>query len=226
MAHSLKQQHPADHTTAALQVDFALVAVAGLLITLYLTANIMAVKLLSFGGVTFFDAGTLTFPLAFMLGDVLTEVWGYTTARRVIVLAFCCNCILTAFTALGLVLPTPDYAQETAAAYGVIFGYVPRIVAASLTAFLVGEVANAWAMVRLRESTGGRHLWFRAIGSSALGYLLDTSLFVLLAFTGTAPWQDLCSMIGIQYVGKLLLESVFALPFTYLMVHWLGRRHP
>lgn len=203
-----------------------LVVVAGLLITMYLTANVMAVKLLSVGGLTFFDAGTITFPLAYMLGDVLTEVWGFRTARKVILLTFFCNVIMVICTAIGLYLPSPDYGRATADAYAVIFAYVPRIVGASLLGFLCGEMANAWAMVRIKKATNGRHLWLRAIGSSMLGYIFDTVLFVLVAFAGTAPASDLLTMIGFQYAAKLLLEGLGATPFTYLAVAWLRKRHP
>lgn len=94
-----------------------LTVIACLLAAFYLTANIMAVKVISIGGVALFDAGTVTFPFAYMLGDALTEVWGFRTAKKVIFLTFVCNIILVAATALGLVLPAPDYMAETTAAY-------------------------------------------------------------------------------------------------------------
>lgn len=203
-----------------------LVIVVSLLITLYLTANTMAVKLISVSGLTIFDAGTIVFPLSYMLGDVLTEIWGYRIASRVIILAFFCNVLMVMCTFIGVFLPSPDYAQTTADAYAVVFNYVPRIVGASLAGFLCGELANAWAMSRIRRATQGRHLWLRAVASSMLGYIFDTVLFVFVAFAGTAPVGDLLTMIGFQYVAKLFLEGVGALPFTYIAVVWLRRRHP
>ncbi|MDD2967658.1 MAG: queuosine precursor transporter [Desulfovibrionaceae bacterium] len=203
-----------------------LVVIAALLVTMYITANIMAVKLISVGGLTFFDAGTITFPFAYMLGDVLTEVWGYKTARKVIVLTFFCNIILVVSTAIGLYLPSPEYTAETTAAYAQIFSYVPRIVAASLAGFLLGELSNAWVMERIKIATKGRHLWLRAIGSSMVGYIFDTVLFVLIAFAGTAPWQDLLTMMAFQYIAKVLLEGIGATPLTYLVVGWLKKHLP
>ena len=191
---------------------------------MYLIANVMAVKLINVAGVTFFDAGTVTFPLAFMLGDVLTEIWGYKTARKVIILAFICNLLMVGMTTIGVHLPYPDYAADSAEAYARVFSYVPRIVAASLFAFLCGELANAWAMEKIKTATSGRYLWLRAIASSMLGYIFDTVLFVILAFAGTAPAKDLATMIGFQYLAKVLLEGLGATPFTYLAVAWL-RKH-
>jgi queuosine precursor transporter len=202
----------------------SLVVISGLLITLYLTANIMAVKLISVFGVTLFDAGTVTFPLAYMLGDVLTEVWGFRTARKVIWLTFFCNVLLVASTAIGLVLPAADYMGETTKAYSVIFTYVPRIVAASLIAFLGGELLNAWSLVKIKELTKGKHLWMRTIGSSAVGYVFDTVAFVLIAFAGVAPTKDLLTMIIAQYFMKLGLESLAATPLAYALIHWMRRR--
>ena len=169
-----------------------LVAVSGLLIMLYLTANLMAVKVISIGPLALFDAGTITFPIAYMLSDVLAEIWGYRTAKKVIFLTFICNAMLVIFTSIGVVLPYPDYAQPVQDAYATIYTYVPRIVAASLISFLLGQLANARVLVWIKEKQkDGKLLWVRTIASSAVGYVFDTVLFVLIAFTGTTPASDL-----------------------------------
>jgi uncharacterized integral membrane protein (TIGR00697 family) len=201
-----------------------LVVIAALMVTSYLTANIMAVKLVSIWGIAMFDAGTITFPLAYMLGDVLTEVWGFRTAKRVIWLTFCCNVILVAATALGVLLPSPEYLRETADAYAAIFTYVPRIVFASLIAFICGELSNAYFMERIKTWTNGRYLWVRTIGSSTIGYVVDTVLFVLIAFGGTAVLSDLFSMIAAQYVMKLVVEAVCGTPLAYWAIHFLEKK--
>lgn len=201
-----------------------LAIVATLLTVMYLIANIMAVKLVNFNGLTYFDAGTIVFPFAYILGDVLTEVWGFKIAKRVIFISFICNILLVFFTNIGVLLPYPEYAQETADAYAHIFTAVPRIVGASLIAFLCGELSNAWTMERIRIATKGKHLWFRAIASSMIGYIFDTVLFVLLAFSGTAPWQDLSSMIFFQYIAKILLEGLIATPFIYILVKYFSKK--
>lgn len=202
----------------------ALTVVAALLVTMYLTANIMAVKVISIGGLSLFDAGTVTFPAAYMLGDVLTEIWGFKTAKKVIWLTFMCNLVLVLATALGLVLPSPDYMRETTEAYAVIFTYVPRIVAASLIGFLGGELSNAWVMEKVGKLTKGKYMWIRTIGSSAVGYIFDTVLFVIIAFWGTAPAKDLITMITAQYIMKLLIEAIGGTPLAYMAVGYLRRR--
>lgn len=200
-----------------------LLVITALLVMLYLVSNVMAVKIISIGGIALFDAGTVTFPFAYMLGDVLTEVWGFKTARKVIYLTFVCNVLFVIFTAIGVVLPFPDYGAETAAAYATVFTYVPRIVIASLLGFLTGELSNAWVLERIKRLTRGRHMWVRTIGSSAVGYLFDTVLFVLVAFWGTAPTEDLASMIAVQYIAKLLIEGLSGTPLAYALVAAIKR---
>ena len=165
--------------------DTPLVVVTALFVTLYLVSNVMAVKVIGFFGLFYFDAGTITFPFAYMLGDVLTEIWGYRTARKVILITFLCNIIMVVCTQIGVWLPSPDYLDSAAEAYNHIFTYVPRIVIGSLVGFLLGELSNAWFMERIKSFTNGKHLWVRTIGSSVIGYLLDTIPFVLIAFLGT-----------------------------------------
>lgn len=200
------------------RLSVCLLVITALLVMLYLVSNVMAVKIISIGGLALFDAGTITFPFAYMLGDVLTEVWGFKTARKVIYLTFICNVLFVIFTAIGVLLPFPDYGAETAGAYATVFTYVPRIVIASLLGFLTGEISNAWALERIKRLTKGKHMWMRTIGSSAVGYLFDTVLFVLAAFWGTAPTEDLASMIAVQYIAKLLIEGLSGTPLAYALV--------
>lgn len=129
--------------------------VTGLFVTLYLVSNVMAVKIIGIGGLLYFDAGTITFPFAYMLGDVLTEIWGYRISKRVIYLSLICNIILVVCTNIGILLPSPDYPAETETAYNHIFAHVPRIVVASLTGFLLGELSNAYLMERMKRMDQG-----------------------------------------------------------------------
>lgn len=197
----------------------ALMIVTALFVTSYLVSNIMAVKVISLFGLFYFDAGTIVFPFAYMLGDVLTEIWGYRTARKVIWLTFICNIIMVLCTQIGVWLPSPDYLDETANAYNHIFSYVPRIVVASLTGFLLGELSNAWLMEKIRQFTGAKRLWVRTIGSSAVAYLFDSLPFVLIAFLGVVSTHDLLMMIAFQYGAKLLIEAIFGTPLAYAAVH-------
>ena len=201
----------------------ALMIVTALFVTSYLVSNIMAVKVISLFGLFYFDAGTIVFPFAYMLGDVLTEIWGYRTARKVIWLTFMCNIIMVLCTQIGVWLPSPDYLDETAQAYNYIFSYVPRIVVASLTGFLLGELSNAWLMEKIKERTKGKRLWVRTIGSSAVAYLFDSLPFVLIAFLGVVSTHDLLLMIAFQYGAKLLIEAIFGTPLAYAAVHTIRK---
>ena len=143
--HPFKKNRMSSHT--------ALMVVTALFVTLYLVSNVMAVKVISIFGLFYFDAGTITFPFAYMLGDVLTEMWGFKTAKKVIWMTFFCNILMVLCTQIGVWLPSPDYLDETAKAYNHIFSYVPRIVIGSLVGFLLGELSNAWLMEKIKEMT-------------------------------------------------------------------------
>ncbi len=199
------------------------VIVTVLFVMCYVVSNLMAVKVIGFFGLFYFDAGTITFPLAYMLGDVLTDIWGYKTARKTILLAFFCNIFVVICTQIGVWLPSPDYLDATANAYDTVFSYVPRIVLGSLTGFLLGELSNAWLMDKIKARTKGRHLWVRTIGSSLVGYLFDTIPFVLIAFLGVLSTRDLLLMIVSQYIMKLAIESFFGTPLAYAAVAYLRK---
>ena len=201
----------------------ALMAVTAIFVTLYLVSNIMAVKVIGLFNLFYFDAGTITFPFAYMLGDVLTEVWGYKTTRRVIWLTLLCNILLVICTQIGVWLPSPDYLAESEAVYNAMFSYVPRIVLASLTGFLLGELSNAWLMERIKQKTRGRRLWVRTIGSSAVAYVFDSLPFVLIAFAGVVSTRDLLMMILFQYFSKLSIEVLFGTPMAYAAISGLKK---
>ena len=197
----------------------ALMVVTALFVTLYLVSNIMAVKVTSFFNLSLFDAGTITFPFAYMLGDVLTEVWGYRTARKVIWLTLLCNILLVICTQVGVWMPSSKESAEIATAYNTVFNYVPRIVLASLTGFLFGELLNASLMEKIKLKTNGRHLWVRTIGSSAVAHIVDSVAFVLIAFAGTVSSDTLIQMILFQYFSKLSIEAIFGTPMAYAAVY-------
>ena len=197
----------------------ALMVVTALFVTLYLVSNIMAVKVIGLFDLFYFDAGTITFPFAYMLGDVLTEVWGYRTARKVIWLTLLCNILLVICTQVGVWLPSPDYLVESETAYNTIFTYVPRIVLASLAGFFFGELLNARLMEKIKQKTRGRHLWMRTIGSSVVAHIIDSLAFVIIAFAGTVDTDELVMMILFQYFSKLSIEVLFGTPMAYAAVH-------
>ena len=207
--------------------DFSpLLVVSSLLVMLYITSNVMAIKIISIGSLSLFDAGTITFPFAYMLGDVLAEIWGYKIAKKVIYITFLCNVAFIAFTSIGIILPYPEYMQKTQEAYTLVFSYVPRIVFSSLVAFLSGELVNAKVLVKIKErQKSEKHLFIRTIGSSLVGYLFDTVLFVILAFAGTVPAGDIISMIVVQYFAKAVIEAAFGTPLAYLCCAYLRRNY-
>jgi hypothetical protein len=201
-------------------MSWRFITCTSLFITCLLTANIIAGKLIVVGGVVL-TAAIVIFPLSYVIADVLTEVWGYGAARRVIWLGFACNAVLVAAVWVGGALPpAPFWTGE--AAYQEIFGHTPRILLASFLAYLVGEFANAFVLARLKIATRGRWLWLRTIGSTVVGQAIDTSVFVTVAFAGTVPASVLAVMMAGQYVLKVAYEAA-ATPLTYAAVGWLKR---
>ena len=215
-------ENPFKNRTVA---DMPLIVVTALFVTCYLVSNLMAVKVIGILNLFYFDAGTITFPLAYMLGDVLTEIWGYRTARKTIILAFLCNVFVVICTQIGVWLPSPDYLDATSTAYNTIYSYVPRIVFASLTGFLLGELSNAWIMDKMKKLTNGKHLWFRTIGSSIVGYIFDTVPFVLIAFAGALTTRDILLMILSQYIIKIAIEALFGTPMAYALIAFLKKKN-
>ena len=195
------------------------VTIAGFFVTALVVSNIIAVKLAEVGE-RVFDAGNLLFPLAYVLGDVLTEVYGFRAARRVILLGFACNVLAVAAIQLAIRLPPADFWAGNEEAYEAVLGTTWRIFVASLCAYLVGELTNSYVLSRMKVVTGGRYLWSRTIGSSLVGQALDSTIFVTIAFAGTgAPLLD---TIVTTWAIKVTWEAV-ATPFTYLVANGLKR---
>jgi uncharacterized integral membrane protein (TIGR00697 family) len=191
---------------------------AAVFITCLLTANIIAPKLVSVAGITV-SVAVIIFPVSYIFGDVLTEVWGYAAARRIIWLGFACNALMVlAIWVGGEIPPAPIWPGQ--AAYVEILGQSPRILLASFAGYLVGEFTNAFVLARLKILTSGRWLWLRTIGSTVLGQALDTAVFVALAFGGTVPAPVLLGIVGGQWAIKVVYESL-ATPLTYVTVTWL-----
>lgn len=196
-----------------------------LLVALFLTclvaANIIAVKLVDLFGLTL-PAAVIIFPVSYILGDVLTEVYGYREARRVIWLGFLSNLLVVVAIVGAQVLPAASF-WDGQAAYERILGYAPRILAASFLAYLVGEFANSFVLAKMKIATRGRWLWSRTIGSTLVGQGLDSLVFMTLAFAGTIPAAGLASAVITQWLAKSAYEAV-ATPLTYLAVNFLKTR--
>jgi uncharacterized integral membrane protein (TIGR00697 family) len=192
-----------------------------LFVTCLLTANVTAAKLIAVGHLTL-TAGIVIFPVSYILGDVLTEVWGYAATRRVIWLGFACNALMVAAIWLGGALPPASF-WNGQTAYQEILGHAPRILVASFVAYLVGEFANAYVLARLKIATGGRWLWVRTIGSTVVGEGLDSVVFVALAFGVIVPSGALGKIVVDQWLVKVVYEAA-ATPLTYAAVGWLKSR--
>ncbi len=196
------------------------IVLVALFITCLIAANITAVKLIAVFGLLL-PAAIVIFPVSYILGDVLTEVYGFRQARRVIWLGFLCNLIVVAAIWVGLVLPAASFwdGQE---AYERILGATPRILAASFLAYLVGEFANAFVLAKMKIATEGLFLWARTIGSTLVGQGLDSLVFITLAFTGVIPLGALVAAIVTQWLVKSAYEAA-ATPLTYVVVGYLKR---
>ncbi|HEX6740413.1 MAG TPA: queuosine precursor transporter [Sphingomicrobium sp.] len=171
-----------------------------------------------------FGAGILFFPVSYVLGDVLTEVYGYARARRCIWAGFAAL-IFMAFMSWVVVALPPDPSWKGQAAYEAVFGQVPRIVFASIVAFWAGEFVNSFVLARMKILTNGRYLWTRTIGSTVAGQAVDSAIFYPLAFWGAAGWTDelVIRVLITQWVLKVGWEALLT-PVTYLVVGWLKRR--
>ena len=197
------------------------VLITAVFITCLITANITAVKLVGAFGLVL-PAAIIIFPLSYIFGDVLTEVYGYRQARRVIWLGFLCNLIAVIAIWIGQVLPAASF-WDAQAAYERILGYTPRLLVASFLAYLVGEFANSFVLAKMKIATQGRWLWTRTIGSTLVGQGLDSLVFITLAFAGTIPTGGLVSAIVTQWLAKSVYEAA-ATPLTYGVVNFLKRQ--
>lgn len=194
---------------------------AGLFVTCLLTANVIATKLVTIGGLIL-PAGVVIFPISYIVGDVLTEVYGYAAARRVIWLGFAGNVVMVvAIWVAGELPPAPVWRGQ--AAYAEVFAQTPRILAASFLAYLVGEFANSFVLAKMKIATQGRWLWTRTVGSTVVGQGLDSFVFVTFAFAGLVPLAVLPGIVAAQWLVKVAYEAA-ATPLTYLVVGWLKAR--
>ncbi|HEY50758.1 MAG TPA: queuosine precursor transporter [Dehalococcoidia bacterium] len=202
-----------------MNVSHRLVIFIALFITCLITANVIAVKIINLGPFLL-PAAIFIFPLSYIFGDVLTEVYGYRLARRVIWLGFLCNLIFVFFVWLGQLLPAAPF-WEGQEAYKSILGYTPRLLAASFLGYLAGEFANSFILSKMKIATQGRWLWSRTIGSTIVGQGLDTSIFITVAFIGTASFVPI--MILYHWLAKTIIEAL-ATPLTYATVNWVKQR--
>ncbi|MFN8529639.1 MAG: queuosine precursor transporter [Anaerolineae bacterium] len=205
--------------------------VVALFVTVLLLSNLLSsakvIDLgLSVGPISFiFDAGTLVFPIAYIFGDILTEIYGYRRSRRVIWFGFLATALLGSFTWLAGVLPGESSWESYAgqSAYNAILGGVSGLVVASLCAYFVGEFTNSYVLARMKVRMQGRHLWMRTIGSTLAGEGVDSIVFFVIACAlGVFPWALFWSLIVTNYIFKVGIEVLFT-PLTLRIIHALKR---
>ncbi len=203
--------------------DFVMAAfVTVLLLSNVLGAGKVAVVDLPGVGTWPFGAGILFFPVSYVIGDVLTEVYGYARARRCIWAGFCALLFMAFMSWVVVALPpSPEWGGQ--AAYEQVFWQVPRIVFASMIAFWAGEFVNSYVLARMKLWTKGRHLWSRTIGSTLVGQGVDSLIFYPLAFYGVWQTETLLIVLATQWALKVGWE-VLLTPVTYAVVGWLKRR--
>jgi len=203
--------------------------VLAVFVTTLIVSNIIAVKVIAIFGLIL-PAAVILFPVAYIIGDVLTEVYGYGQARQAIWIAFGCNLLAVAAIWVAGVLPpasswtvgTLRGPEEATQAFQAILGFTPRLLLASFIAYLTGEFVNAFILAKMKILTQGRYLWTRTIGSTLIGQGIDSLLFISIAFYGVLPSSVLVSAILAQWLVKSAYE-ILATPLTYLVVNALKR---
>jgi len=190
-------------------------------VTVLLVSNVASSKIVAMGPFTF-DAGTILFPLSYIFGDILTEVYGYAASRKVVWIGFAMMLLASlVFMIVGWLPAAGDWGGQ--AAYDQILGLTPRIVGASLIAYFFGEFSNSFILAKMKIATSGKFLWARTIGSTLVGEGFDTLIFVCVAFWGTIPNELLWTIVVSNYVFKVGVEVLFT-PITYAITGFLKKK--
>lgn len=198
-----------------------LTAISVFFVSVLLISNVASTKIVDLKWFTF-DGGTLLFPLSYIFGDILTEVYGYKRSRSVIWLGFFMALLMSmVFIVVGKLPSAAGWDNQVA--YDAILGLTPRIVCASLIAYFCGEFSNSFILAKMKILTKGKWLWARTIGSTVVGELVDSFLFILIAFTGILPGSLLFTLIISNYIFKTAVEILFT-PITYKVVAFLKKK--
>lgn len=195
--------------------------IAALFVTCLLLSNIASVKSVQIGPAVF-DAGTILFPLAYIIGDIVTEIYGFRRMRTLLITGCAMLIIMSVLFWIVGMLPPPD-SWTNQNAYESILGVVWRISFSSIIAILIGELLNSYILSNLKIKLQGRKLWGRIVGSTAIGAGVDTLVFSSLAFLGTMPFGVLGQLMLTVYLIKVGTEIVFS-PLTIHIIHWIKKR--
>ncbi len=194
--------------------------ISAIFVTVLIISNIIAVKVGSFWGY-FMPVGVVLFPISYIINDILTEVYGYAAARRVIWVGFFCNLLAVIGIYIAIhVSPAPFFPNQPA--FETVLGFTPRLLLASFVAYLVGGFSNSLIMAKMKIWTNGKKLWMRTIGSTIVGEGLDSVIFILIAFSGIFPGAQILTVILTQWIFKSAFEVV-ATPITYAVISYLKK---
>lgn len=197
--------------------------ILALLCCVFIISNISATKVIEIGPFVA-DGGAFLFPLAYILGDVISEVYGFRAARRAVLMGFAMQALAVLVFFVVQVAPAgPGY--ENQSAFEAVLGFYPRIVLASLAGYLVGQLLNAFVLVKVKEKMGEKHLWVRLLTSTGVGEFADTLIFCIVAFAGVIPGWDFVNYIIVGFVYKVAVEIIF-LPVTYRVIKLVKRHEP
>ena len=185
-----------------------------------IAANLLETKVIQIGSLTV-TAGLLVFPISYIINDCIAEVWGFKKARLIIWSGFAMNFFVVALGLIAVAIPAAPF-WEGEEHFDFVFGMAPRIVAASLMAFLVGSFLNAYVMSKMKIASKGKNFSLRAIASTLVGESADSMIFFPIAFAGLIPCKELLIMIGTQAVLKSLYE-VIILPVTIRVVKYIKK---
>jgi uncharacterized integral membrane protein (TIGR00697 family) len=216
----MSSPHPAHYATTSRSLYPVIV---GVFVGLLLISNIGAVKLIEFGPIIT-DGGVFLFPLVYIVGDILSEVYGFKAARKAIFIGFAMS-ILAALTFWLVQISPPAEAWGNQEAFESVLGFVPRIVLASVAGYLVGQLLNAWVLVKIKERTQEKALWLRLLGSTIIGEFADTIVFCTIAFYGVITGAEFLVYVAFGFAYKTLVEVVL-LPVSYAVIGWVKRREP
>ncbi len=188
--------------------------------TCLLISNVTAFKVVSFFGITL-TAATLVFPVTYILGDVFSEVYGYKKTKQIIISGFLCNTLMVFIFFLAILMPYPDY-FEYQKEFELVLGNTPRILVASLTAYLIGGLSNSYVLTFIKEKTNIKPLWFRLSFSTIIGELLDSIFFVTIGFIGKISLNNIIIMIISQAGIKIIVEFIM-IPIVYKVVSFVKK---
>ncbi len=198
-----------------------LIVIAMFFVAILLISNVASSKIVAFGWLSL-DAGTILFPLSYIFGDVLTEVYGYRRVRKIIWTGFAMNILMAVVFMIVAKLPGADF-WPNQEAYDLILGWTPRIVAASVIAYFFGEFSNSYLLAKIKIKMNGKKLWVRTISSTVVGEFFDTLIFITIAFWGVFPNDVMVQLIVSNYIFKVGVEVAFT-PITYAVVGFLKKK--